>query len=174
MNKKFNLFSFLISLGLFGSSVVDDDGAGGGDGAGDEFDVDIDDPANLEPDNKTEIDDLKKRLEDTEKVIDAQRNEKALNQVVSDLKATHKGFDEKKVNDYLTELFKTDPERANMLNNSVGFENVWLTQLAPKEVVNDYPNLGRNVTPVNRQDEFLEKLNNGQELTLEEQVKFFN
>jgi uncharacterized protein (UPF0335 family) len=177
MIKKNGLFAFLKQLGLFGSYIVDDEGAGAGD-IDDIGDIDIDDisddtdpkdggepnPKDGEDQTSTggseDIEALRKQIEELQADKEARESAEAQNQAIAQLQNQYDGFDSKAVKDYLVELNKTDPEKAESLNNQVGWENVWLTQIAPK-VNNDVVSFGRNVPPVDRTEEVLEKVNNG-------------
>ena len=181
MNKNFFLKTLLM-LGLFGNYVVENDGAGGGD---DDFDIDIDDDGVGESDDdgagggdddgagdekietvsKEEFDAVKEQLNQNENYIAQEKQRKALEETESSLKAKYEDFDMSKVKDYLVELNKTDPAKAKALNNSVGFENIYLTTFKPKEVENDHPIFGRNVEGVDRSAEVREKLSNGQNIS---------
>ncbi len=168
-------FSFLTLFMMFNHYVVDDT-AGGGDIG----DIDIDDDDGIDgaddgTDNSSngnsnnsnesgksdEIDKLKKQVDDLQADKTSRDNTDATNTAVAQLQSKHQGFESNKVQEYLTELNKTDPEKANSLNNPIGWENVWLNEFAPANVDNDNPAMGRNVAPVDRSDEIREKLSNG-------------
>ena len=175
MLKKHGLLGFLGAMGLFGSFVTDGDGAGS-DGDNFEFDDEFDDAdgAGAGDDNADGDDKNSKRIEELERKLDEQEQEKSYNNHLADLKKTHKDFDENQIKDYLVELHKTDPAKAESLNSPLGWENIHLNNFAKKEVENDHPNFGRNVTPVSRTDEFEDKLKSGQALSLDEQTKYFS
>ncbi len=175
MIRKYGLFAFLKQMGLFGSYAVDDAGAGAGDDIGD---LDLDDlgddagaGGNPNPDgdgdDKTstgesleELKAMQKKIQELEADKEARENQEAQQRAISNLEQKYDGFDANAVKDYLVELNKTDPDKAQALNNSVGWENVWITELAPK-VDNDAISFGRNVAPVDRSEEVLEKVNEG-------------
>lgn len=176
----------LMMLGLFGS-YLDDPNAGGGDG---EFDPEIDDPepepnppANDPAGNPPPANDptppaedetvSKKDFDELQEYVQNEQREKANNKAFDEIKETHPDFDAKKVTEYLQELYKTDPDKATALNNPIGFENVYLKEFQVKPVDNDHPSLGRNVTAVNRSEEFETKLENGDILSIDEQMKYF-
>jgi hypothetical protein len=195
MGRKNFLLRLFSMLGITGSYAVDVDGAGGGDGdIGDvditDDDTDADDPNTQDPtesdktsnqndnnnddDSKSDVETLRKQVEDLQADKEKRENETAINNAIAELQSKHTGFDDAKVKEYLTELNKTDPGKANMLNNPVGWENVWLNEFASKEVQNDHPSFGRNVAPVDRSEEFNQKLESGQGLSLDEQANYFN
>ena len=177
------LIKLFLSLGLFGF-FVDGADAGGGDAGADDFDVDIDDDADDVDDvskndgadepKKDDTEDLRKQLQEQKEYIEEQKRKEAVNNTISELKTKHKDFDDKKILNFLTELHKTDPAKAEALNNPIGWENIHLTEFQTKEVRNDHPTLGRNVTPVNRKDKLEEKLNSGQSLSVDEQAEYFS
>jgi len=179
MNK---FYRFLFALCSFNSFIVDD-AAGGSDDDIDIDDIDIDDEddANTDSnsnDNSNNNDESNSTsLEDTVKALQAkiQAREDAdlLTNTLNELGEKHKGFDSSKVKDYLVELNKTDPERANALNNPIGFENIWLTQFRENTVDNDNPNFGRNVKPVDRSEEINEKISSGETLTIQDEIAFY-
>ena len=182
MIKKHNLFKLFATLGLFGLFADSEDGAGSDNN--DEFDEDLDEDDNNDENNqdsnddkeidKTELDEIKKKLEALEAERDeAQHNQQQIN-AVKELKAKHNDFNETEIIDYLNKLYEKDPEEAVRLNNKTGWELLYLTEFQKKEVKNDHPNLGRNVTPVDRTEEFDNKLKNGVSLSLDEQAKYFN
>ncbi len=182
-------FKTLLMLGLFGS-YIDDPNAGGG-GGDDDFDIDLDDPEDPtggddpenpkggdDPENpkggddpeketvsKKEFDDVKKQLDENKEYIASEQQAKALRDVETSLKAKYDDFDMNKIKEHLVTLHKTNPELANSLNNSVGFENVYLTEFKPKPVDNDDVSLGRNVGSVERNEEIKEKIANGERIT---------
>jgi hypothetical protein len=187
MFKNFNLL--FLMMGLFGSFVVDDS-VGGSEVDFESYDMDVDDgdDANAtesqeatttpqakevtEPESK-ETDEIIKRLEEAEAKLQAQEQERLVQTEIQRLSSEHKGFDADAVKSKLKEIHKTDPQRAEMLNNPVGWENLWLKELAPKSANNDDISFGRNVDPIDRQEEFMEKINSGEGLTLDEQAQFF-
>jgi hypothetical protein len=178
------LFSFLFSIMMFHSFAVDDEGAGAGDiggdddnssgddagatagGADDIGDIDIgetdpkDGDGDVNTSNTEDIEALRKQIEELQAYKEAGENQAAQNQAVQDLQNKYDGFDSNAIKDYLVELNKTNPEEAAELNDKKGWELVWLTQIAPK-VNNDVVSFGRNVPPVDRTDEVLERVNNG-------------
>lgn len=102
-----------------------------------------------------------KRIKALEDEIKADKDSKEFNAEISELESKHEGFSKDKVHEYLKELHKSNPEKADKLNNSVGWENIWITELQPKEVENDNPNMGRNVNPVERASEVLDSVAGG-------------
>jgi hypothetical protein len=184
--KRFTLFNFLFSFMMF-NYIVDDNGAGGGDdidiGDIDISDDDIDDNSadtdkkaeqnsnNTTDDSKSDIETLKKELDELKADKEQRESEVATNKAISELSSKHNGFDSNKVKEYLVGLNKTDPEKANMLNNPVGWENVWLNEFASVDVDNDNPNFGRNITPVDRSEEVLEKVKDGEWLSVDDELE---
>ncbi len=166
--KKNNFFHLLMMLGIFGLFADDGSGAGGGV---DEHDFNIDDedieptPPKKEevttPIQNDEPTDEQKRIKALEDQLEEQDAQKAFNDSINELKSKHDGFDENKVEEYLKKLHETNPNKANELNNKVGWELIWATELKPKDVENDNPNLGRNIDPVERASEVLDAVASG-------------
>lgn len=130
------------------------------------------DPNNKGGDGNTneDINDLKTRLADAEKfVADAQAKE-AVNQAVADIQTRHPEFNAEAVKEHLRKLNESDPERVKALNNPIGWENIYLNHLKPKEVNNDHPSYGRNVAPVDRGQEVLEKVEKGEYITTDDKM----
>lgn len=159
---------FLYALIFFTRFIVDDAGAGGSY----YDDIDIDDdippaendnknpaPSNkdvekqIEPDeNAKKIADLENQLKSQSEYIEKQKNQEAINTAVNDIKSRHNDFDEKAVYEHLKKMNETDPTRANMLNNPIGWENIWY-QIRPKTPHNDQVSRSRNAGATNRDEE---------------------
>lgn len=175
-----HLYLLFAITGLFGSFITDNEAGGSIDYESYDSDIDDDEPeASGEEDNKVvaddskELDSIMKRLEDAEMKLATSEQEKMVSAEISRLSQEHKGFNADAVKSKLKEIHKTDPEKAAMLNNPIGWENLWLKELAPKDVNNDDISFGRNVDPVDRHEEFIEKINSGEGLSLDEQAAFF-
>ena len=190
------LFRLFIMLGIFGLFAADDGGAGGGDDGdqgdgGDVGDRDInddkgnpaggdsgngggDDKGQGQDDGSEQIKTLQQQIKDLQDDKEARENKEALNRALSDLRTRHKGFDDAKVKDHLVKLHETDPQKAAMLNNPVGWENIWLNEFAERDVNNDDPSFGRNSGGVDRRAELNEKLASGMPLSLEDQMVYFS
>jgi hypothetical protein len=108
-------------------------------------------------------------LEEMRYFVAEKKREEAINQSTKDIQSRHKDFDMDKVAEYLSNLYKTDPQKAERLNNSTGFELVWLNELAPKEVKNDDITGGRN-NGVSDDEALQEKIRNG-EATFDDEAK---
>ena len=171
--KKYNFFQLLIALGLFGKYAVSDDGAGMDQDERDEFDIDIEDdeieqeekpkeePKKEEPKDNKKLEEATKRLEALEREIAEQNAQKEFDNAINEIKSKHNDFDKDKVHQYLKELHKKDPQKAEELNSKVGWELIWVNELKPKEVENDNPNFGRNIDPIDRANEVLEQVVKG-------------
>jgi hypothetical protein len=188
--KRFTIFSFLWSMMMFQNYIVDNDGAGGGDDNTDIGDIDINDDDidnnnddtdkkadenqhNNDNDSKSDIETLKKELEELKADKEQRESEIAINHAIKELSQKHQGFDSEKIKGYLIELNKTNPEKANMLNNPVGWENIWLNEFATANVNNDSPSFGRNVAPVDRSEEVLEKVKSGEWLSVDDELEIY-
>lgn len=159
------LFLFLSSIIFLGFYITEDVPGGSFD------DIDIDEatppatsvPAPADPVppqvkvegseiTTEEVKALKVKVEEQDKYIQEQINQKVVGEAVSEIKTRHSDFDEKQVYEYLKELNSKDPGKAAALNNPVGWENIWY-QIRPVDVHNDRFHIGRNVAPVDRNDE---------------------
>ncbi len=128
---------------------------------------------NSKVNNEREIEILKNQIKELNDDKQIRENELAINNAIKELSEKHKGFDSNKVKDYLVELNINNPKKANMLNNPVGWENIWLNEFSSKEVNNDNPSYGRNVALVDRSEEVLEKVNNGEWLSVEDELEVY-
>lgn len=99
-----------------------------------------------------EVKALKAKVDEQDKYIQEQVNQKAIGEAVSEIKTRHNDFDEKQVYEYLKDLNTKDPQKAAALNNPIGWENIWY-QIRPVDVHNDSFSRGRNVAPIDRNDE---------------------
>jgi len=71
--------------------------------------------------------------------------ERAVNNAVADIKGRVSDFNLDAVHNHLKEIHKTDPARAEALNNPSGWELLYKAEIAPKSVSADAVNSGRNV-----------------------------
>jgi hypothetical protein len=178
-------FRFLLAFALFNHFIVDDDGAGDADDIGD---IDIDDEKDDEAEIKTstgeistdELLKLKQKVEKSDSLIEDLKKDKEVrekkeyqNSIFKGLKDKYSTFDEEKVKEHLVEMYKTNPEKAESLNDANGWELVYLQNFAPKPVENDEIDFGRNSGGVDLKEEYKEKLSSGQALSLDEQTEFF-
>lgn len=173
-------WGYLLSFLLFSCFFIVEDEPGGGDIADEEIDddqLDNETPGentpktNDEPPN-SELETLKNTVKTQGEFIQAQQNEKAVNEAVAKIKEKHADFDQSKVYDHLKELAKTDPERAQALNNPIGWENVW-HDIKPVEPNNDEFYLGREVSPADQNEEIYEKLNNEGSISVDEEMLLY-
>lgn len=179
MKNVFMLWGFLAAFGIFGF-FIDGDGAGGSDTKEDEhdkFDVPIKEEVEKEVEKEVkeekkypQSDEIAKRLEDAEQKLLEMEEQKTVQNEIKKLSKKHKGFDSQKVKEKLEEIAKTDSDLAEMYNNPIGWENLWINDLAPKKVENDQPEYGRNVDPVERRDEILQKVQSGGIASLDEKA----
>ena len=189
--KKLGMFRFLFAFMMLNHFIIDGEGAGSGgdDAGGDIGDIDIDDENNgaddeadktskekdnnINEDSKNDMATLKKELDELKADKEKRESDTAVNIAIKELGDKHNGFDSNKVKEYLTGLNKTNPDKANMLNNPVGWENVWLNEFASKEVDNDNPAFGRNIAPSDRSEEVLEKVKDGEWLSVEDELQVY-
>jgi len=177
----FKFYRFLFSLMLF--KIVDESGAGS---VYDDLEIDdnVADTSNInEEQNKEEekalanmklekkisrtdneesleVEELKKQLEENQKYIDEQKNIQAINDSVADIKSRISDFDVDAVYNYLKDINKTNPQKAAMYNNPIGWENIWY-QIRPQSPKNDNVHFGRNTQAVNRDDEVFSLVKSG-------------
>jgi hypothetical protein len=171
-------WKFLLSFFLFTHYIVDNDGAGGDDdGADDDIgDIDIDQEEEKKEDKKeppNELETIKKELADLRAKEEARDNDQATQNAISEIKGKYADFDANKVKEFLVNLNKTDPKKANALNNPIGWENIYLTQFAPKNVENDDVSFGRNVDPVERGEEVMERVKNGEIISVDDELSIY-
>ncbi len=60
-----------------------------------------------------------------------------------------------------------------MLNNPIGWENIYLKEFARKDVNNDNPEFGRNEPPVDRSEDILKKVEDGEWLSADDEVEVY-
>lgn len=106
------------------------------------------------------IKELEEELKKSNSYIEEQKNIQAVNEAILNIKSKMADFDEKAVYEHLKELNKTDPAKAQMYNNPIGWENIW-NEIKPKDTKNDNVSYGRNTQNVNRDDEVLELVKSG-------------
>lgn len=186
MNK---LLKLLVSLGLFGNYAVDDDGAGSGDDKdiGDEDIGDEDDKGaggkEISPGEKHNTDDilkLQQEIKDSKAEIDTLTKDKetretntARDAIIAGIKQNHPEFDDSKIVERLKEIHKTDPAKAESLNNSAGWELLHIQEFAPKKVENDFFDLGRNGEYEDRSEEMMKKVEGGEWLSVEDELEVY-
>lgn len=163
------LFKFLYAIAFLSSYIVADDAGGTGDLVIDNILPVEAPPTVLTPEPKTLVaenkDDekykeLESKLKEQDEFIAAAKGKEAVANAITDIKARLDGFDEAAVYEHLKKLNETDPEKAAMLNNPLGWENVWY-QIRPATVNNDNFSRGRNVAGVNRNDEVFDLVKSG-------------
>lgn len=137
---KFGVLAFLAAwFSFFTFSIVDDEGAGSDepDDIGD-FVIEDDDPVN-EPDEKPdkaepkeetkEPTDLEKQVEELRIFKEEQEAREATANAVAELSTKYPDFSADAVAKYLAEVAeKEGTEKADALNNPLGWENIYLTQ----------------------------------------------
>lgn len=163
------LFKFLFAILMFNRFIIDDDGAGGDIG-----DIEIDDinPATNGDDTKStpstdEILTLQKTVKELQDNLAAKEEEEARKSILTGLQKSYPTFEADKVKEFLIELHKTNPQKAQELNTPLGWELIHLQNFEPKKGNNDYVDFGRN-GGIDRSGEVLEKLDNGGRATLQD------
>jgi hypothetical protein len=163
------LFKFLYAIVFLSSFVVADDAGGTGelnidDGAGEGNPTPTPTPELTPPavENKDDerYKELEAKLKEQDEFITAAKGKEAVATAITDIKARLDGFDEAAVYEHLKKLNETDPAKAALLNNPLGWENVWY-QIRPATVNNDNFSRGRNVASVNRNDEVFDLVKSG-------------
>ena len=186
------LFKFLTSL-IFLHSFVVDDGDGGSsnpeEGAGAEGKEPNDGDGGSsnpeegagagaegkEPNDETgdnDLEDIKKQLDDLRGYKEKKEQEEAVSSAVNSIKSEYPDFDESKVIEHLKNIAKTDPAKADALNNPVGWENIWLKEFNEAEPTNDYVGFGRNSGSSDFSD-IESKIENGEYLTDRDEDRYF-
>lgn len=142
MNRKFGIFAFfafLFSMMLF--RVVDDDGVGADD-IGD-FVIEDDEPEskqqaeqqeepNVKPKEIEEIEN--KEIEELKAFKEELERERAVNEAVAELTEKYPSFDVNKIVTELQRIAKEEGEdKAEALNNPLGWENLYLTKFKKDE-----------------------------------------
>ena len=183
MFKRNFLLKLFLMLGLTGSFAVEDESGGSGDEQidDDELDDEADDDKSKKDaeadDDKSKKDadrfrDMEKKIDGYEEYISSQKNEKATNEAISTIKAKHSDFDESKVYEHLKKLAETDPSKAELLNNPIGWENIW-NDIKPKNVENDDPYYARNLGEEDRSEDLIKSLKTTGAISVADQVAVY-
>lgn len=177
MKKRNFLLKIFSMLGLFGSFVVDDEGAGG-DNSDDENENDKDDIANQDLDENTnaggdekkdeQIKNLEEKLKNLESKEEKRSQDDAVNEAIASLESEYEDFDIEEVRAELIQINKDNPEKAESLNNPAGWRQIYLEKRL-EESLNENPEFGRNTTTVAPSAEVLQRAKT-ERLSLEDQA----
>ena len=85
----------------------------------------------------------KEQFESIQQAVGEMATERAITKATEDIAARVPDFKLSEVHAHLKELHKTDPARAEALNNPAGWEMVWKAEIAPATVTPDPVNHGR-------------------------------
>jgi len=147
------LLSFLFSFLYLG--IVDDSGAGGDDiddigdfDIGDDEDVTPpDETPQTPPDNKEGESIINSEIEELKAFKSQMEAERATNEAVASLVQKYPDFDANKVAEYLGTIAKEHgDDKAESLNNPLGWENIYLTQFKKEPSSSDPFDRGRGET----------------------------
>ena len=143
----------------------DENGSQGGESEPDEKDKRIQELT----DKLNKLEGAGEKLEKLEKAEKARSNQEAVEVAVTEIKGRYPDFDPEAVEEYLNELHKTDPEKAEALNNPIGWENVY-HQIKPLEPAHDEFNLGENIGGEDQSEEIFKKVKTEGTVSLQEQA----
>lgn len=188
--KKFNLFTLLVSLGLFGSYITDGEGGGSsgdGENGGDNNsgsenkggennndsgsrDKELDDN-NLDDKKKESSSDDGLDVQAELKILreDKQNRDKkdAHNNAVASVKKLYPDFDGEKIKNKLQEMEDKEAGSSDRYNNPAGWEALHLRYFQTKEVDNDDIDLGRKEQEKFDFNDAMEKATKGDDASIE-------
>ena len=146
----FAFFTMLFSMLIF--NAIDDGGAGGADDIGD-FEIEDDKievvsvEKSAEPEKKEEQSIQNKEIEELKAFKEQMEAERATSEAVSALTKKYPTFDANKIAEHLGAIAKEQGEdKAEALNNPLGWENIYLTQFKKDEPKNPSFDRGRGET----------------------------
>ena len=88
-------------------------------------------------------------------------SERAVSKAEAEIVSRNPGFKLNEVHAYLKEIHKTDPNRAESLNNPAGWEMVYKAEIAPAKVEADAVNHGRKAADNPERDGIISKIKSG-------------
>ena len=103
----------------------------------------------------------KEQFESIQQAVGEMATERAITKATEDIAARVPDFKLSEVHAHLKELHKTDPARAEALNNPAGWEMVWKAEIAPARVEADAVNHGRKAADDPERDGIVSKLRSG-------------
>lgn len=160
------MMAFMVRFG-------EDDGMGGaddGDAGGDDGKASPAEPT--PPNNNDSVTLSREELAQLTAPMQELLQERAVNNAVSDIKGRFGDFDLNAVHTHLKELHKSDPAKAEALNNPAGWELIWEAKLSPKSVTADAVNSGRNVDADGGRGALVDRVKNG-EASVHERASLF-
>jgi len=145
-------FYFLFLSMLF-FRIVDNSGAGGDIGDIGDFEIEDEDepiqtpkekPKEIEGIEDDEIATLKAELEETKAWREEQIQKEATTLAIDELQGKYPDFDVNKIIEYLQHVAKEEgAEKADEINNPIGWENIYLTKFRKKDEVDTLFDRGR-------------------------------
>lgn len=109
----------------------------------------------------------KEQFESIQQAVGEMATERAITKATEDITTRVPDFKLSEVHAHLKELHKTDPARAEALNNPVGWEMVWKAEIAPATVTPDPVNHGRRFDDSGSRKDLISKAQNGDASILE-------
>ncbi len=109
----------------------------------------------------------KEQFESIQQAVGEMATERAITKATEDIAARVPDFKLSEVHAHLKELHKTDPARAEALNNPAGWEMVWKAEIAPATVTPDPVNHGRRFDDSGSRKDLISKAQNGDASILE-------
>ena len=103
----------------------------------------------------------REQFESMQQAVGEMASERAVTKATEDIVSRVPDFKLADVHAYLKELHKTDPARAEALNNPVGWEMVWKAEIAPTKVEADAVNHGRKAADDPERDGIISKIRSG-------------
>lgn len=103
----------------------------------------------------------KEQFESLQQAVGEMATERAITKATEDIAARVPDFKLSEVHAHLKELYKTDPARAEALNNPAGWEMVWKAEIAPARVEADAVNHGRKAADDPERDGIVSKIRSG-------------
>lgn len=103
----------------------------------------------------------KEQFESIQQAVGEMATERAITKATEDIAARVPDFKLSEVHAHLKELHKTDPARAEALNNPAGWEMVWKAEIAPARVEADAVNHGRKAADDPERDGIVSKIRSG-------------
>ena len=103
----------------------------------------------------------REQFESIQQAVGEMASERAVAKATEDIVSRVPDFKLSDVHAHLKELYKTDPARAEALNNPVGWEMVWKAELAAAKVEADAVNHGRKAAEDPERDGIISKIKSG-------------
>ena len=170
MIKSFLKFLLLAVMPLFfvgdegGGSTVDDGGSADNSGDGGQQSAAATPPQGQSQTatQDTNIVSIPKEVfEKLTSTVGEMASERAISKAEAEIVSRNPGFKLNEVHAHLKEIYKTDPNRAESLNNPAGWEMVYKAEIAPAKVEADAVNHGRKAADNPERDGIISKIKSG-------------